>query len=428
MKTVLISSVGGSADPVVHAVRQNAPLDFVYFLCSSGTSDTASEHTIAHVTYRKLRGDCPNCKKKFETQVEVRPIAEQASLTQERFEVIAAADPDDLADVHRACQEIVQRLHARFPGGEVSVLANYTGGTKTMSVGLAVAALRNGWRLQTNHTGAGRTNLISVQSGDIALPQDSAGILAEDRLERAASLEARHDYSGALQLLEETLVRAVIPHDLRDRVLAKRAHCQMWSAWDRLDYDNALSIAQGHSALQDFVARLKELRRIRDLTEGADHWVPPSLTGMALVEDVIANAGRCRERGRFDDAAARLYRATELLAQVRLRRKFGIRTSDVPQDRPEYTPSTRELLAANKNERTGRIELGLRAAYQFLAVLADPLGQKFIQTEESVHAFLAARNHSVLAHGLRPLSIDDAATLAEWETWLKDMAAVGAAT
>ena len=44
MKTVLVLTVGGSADPVVHAIQQNKNVAFVYFLCSTGPA--GSDKTI----------------------------------------------------------------------------------------------------------------------------------------------------------------------------------------------------------------------------------------------------------------------------------------------------------------------------------------------------------------------------------------------
>jgi len=50
-------------------------------------------------------------------------------------------------------------------------VANYTGGTKTMTLGLGIYALRKApeWEVQFNASGK-RTNLIKIERGDIALP------------------------------------------------------------------------------------------------------------------------------------------------------------------------------------------------------------------------------------------------------------------
>ena len=43
MKTILVLSVGGSAEPIVNAIKNNHP-DFVYFFCTCGPK--GSEKTI----------------------------------------------------------------------------------------------------------------------------------------------------------------------------------------------------------------------------------------------------------------------------------------------------------------------------------------------------------------------------------------------
>ena len=94
MKNILVCTVGSSAAPLVHALRQNAPIDFVVFLCSSGDTDAASDRTVTQVTYRKTKGQCPHCEKKFEVQEAVQPIAGQAELAPGSFEILPIADPD----------------------------------------------------------------------------------------------------------------------------------------------------------------------------------------------------------------------------------------------------------------------------------------------------------------------------------------------
>jgi len=92
------------------------------------------------------------------------------------------------------------------------------------------------------------------------------------------------------------------------------------------------------------------------------------------VKDLLANS-LCRSReGRFDEAVARLYRAIEATAQVRLREGRAIPdTSKVPLQR---------LLEALARQWAGRaaggmVFLGLRDDYVLLLTLDDDLGKVF---------------------------------------------------
>jgi ABC-type transport system involved in cytochrome c biogenesis ATPase subunit len=118
MKKVLIASVGGSAELIVHAIQSRQP-DFVYFLCSTGK--VGSDETAEKV------------------------IAPAAGLTQSRYVIERVARANDLDDVDAACERIRADLATRFAGEELSVVANYTGGTKVMSVGLGGFAKQYGW-------------------------------------------------------------------------------------------------------------------------------------------------------------------------------------------------------------------------------------------------------------------------------------------
>jgi energy-coupling factor transporter ATP-binding protein EcfA2 len=121
MKKVLIATVGGSSELIVNAIAHAQP-DFVYFLCSTGKggSDATIEKTIVPST-RLPPG----------------------SYVVERVQAI-----HDLRDVTAACARIETDLDARFAGEDLDVVANYTGGTRTMSTGLGALALRRGWNAE----------------------------------------------------------------------------------------------------------------------------------------------------------------------------------------------------------------------------------------------------------------------------------------
>jgi len=118
MTKVLIVSVGGSSELIVNAILQSKP-DFVYFLCSTGKS--GSDETVATT------------------------IVPRAQLAADSFSVERVHSPDELRDVVGACARIEADLDERFTGNDLTVVANYTEGTKSMSAGLVVLAQRRGW-------------------------------------------------------------------------------------------------------------------------------------------------------------------------------------------------------------------------------------------------------------------------------------------
>lgn len=146
---------------------------------------------------------------------------------------------------------------------------------------------------------------------------------------------------------------------------------------------------------------LADVRRHRSLLEIMAEQ-PPGPT-RERVADLIANARRCRRRGRYDDAVARLYRAIEAVAQCRLAGEHQISdTGHVPLDR---LPGELRQTWANRLNG-GAIFLGLQDDYELLASLGNPLGALFreLDLHDRKKSPLTARNQSILAHGFDAVS------------------------
>lgn len=122
-------------------------------------------------------------------------------------------------------------------------------------------------------------------------------------------------------------------------------------------------------------------------------------TKYAVVQDMLLNAERCAGRGRYDDATARLYRALEALAQLRLFSKYRIRTSDVDINKIPYC-SRKGYETKGKD---GKIKLGLVEDYELLFKLEDPIGEVFKRKESDLREVLERRNRSILAHGFKSI-------------------------
>ncbi len=421
MTMVLVCTVGGSDAPIIHAVEQNQPA-FVFFLCSGGSGPGASAGAITGTVASARRVTCPECGRTFEQQVTAGPLARKAGLAPGQFEVVTIEDPDSLDHVIQACESIERTVRQKSP--EAEVVANYTGGSKTMSVGLAlyaVAVTRGRWQLQVNAAGAGRTDLIRVETGDTAVAQDGVALGVRQAREEAEELERRHDYDGGVAVLEaagrslgQGAGRQLAPTLQRLRVLA---------AWDRLSFQEALGLARTDPVLAKQHGKLlRELRATVELLGGDSPWPRGRVTGAALVEDLVANARRWARRRRFDEAFGRLYRATELVAQVRLRRAYGVSTSSAETAADRLQPEERPWLMARADGR-GVVRLGLVDAYDLLARLGDPLGLVARAHRDRLLVWLDFRNCSLFAHGLTPIDRESWVLHGEaWSDWVLELA------
>jgi CRISPR-associated protein (TIGR02710 family) len=130
------------------------------------------------------------------------------------------------------------------------------------------------------------------------------------------------------------------------------------------------------------------------------------------VEDLVGNALRLAHQKRFEDAILRLYRACELLAQLRLRHEHGLNTGDLDLQNPRLSQLPEDLaqLLRERKERENRAWAGLLESYRILAALGDPLGKVFAEKwGERLKDLLRMRNSLFLTHGLNPVAE------AEWE-------------
>ena len=105
------------------------------------------------------------------------------------------------------------------------------------------------------------------------------------------------------------------------------------------------------------------------------------------------------------------------MAQTRLKKTHGIRTAGVePEDLPE---SVRANIMEGKvpEGKAGAVRLGLFDAWTVLTGFSnDPLGRLFAPREGDLQRILEARNHSLFAHGFRPITS---------ETWREFRKVVG---
>ena len=167
MPKILLLSVGGSPEPVVNTIKKNKP-DFVYFFCSSGARGSAA--TIdgpGEPCGEKRETFCPECGHAYYLGTTGKSIASRAHLEKSRYEIVTVDDPDDLDDCYEKLLLLTKQIE-EVHGGDSQIIANYTGGTKTMSVAMfMVGLMTEKWDLAVNI--GQRTDLIKVRAGDVPI-------------------------------------------------------------------------------------------------------------------------------------------------------------------------------------------------------------------------------------------------------------------
>lgn len=391
MPTILLVTVGGSHQPIVTAIDTLKP-DRVMFICSDGAKGSKTQ----------VIGAGTPCEVRKGTEIIDRlpNIPTQAKLG-ERFEperdLILIAEPDDLSECYRTIVAAIQALQQSAP--PLMLKADYTGGTKSMSVGLAMAAID--YRVEVFLTTGNRTDLIRVQRGEMTAQTSIAPVLIQRTLDRFLPLVLQqYNYPAAIAELTQLLHSMTVSSDLRRQILALADICKGLDAWDRFEHLEALALLQPYMKIPEiqplglFLKRVIHSRSTIDLDFNIEPNAAIKGHGYEIVHDLLLNADRRAIQGRYDDAVGRLYRALELLAQVRLSMAHGIETGDLDPTK----------LPAHLQAKFDRDKIALRQSYDLLSQLdGDPIGQLYRQQQPRIVDALKIRNNSLFAHGFQPI-------------------------
>ena len=380
MRRVLLLTVGGSHEPIVESIEHNKP-DFVIFLCSDDIGTTKGSYTQVIGEGNVLRSN------RELASADLPNIVTLIGLQPENFEVRKIGRIDELADCYRIAAQAIQDAHDRFE--HATIVADYTGGTKSMTAGLVAAALDADECSLTMVTGVrkdlrkvvDRTSLVrSVQIEDLQLLR---------RVRIAEELLARYDYASAREVIEDASRLCRNDHSFQ-QLTEFATLCRGFDAWDRFDHPSAMACVS--SLPKGRCGKHKAFLNIMLAKRGH---------GFEMVEDILLNAERRAAQNRFDDAVGRLYRATEMTSQIWLQEKYGIVTGDVDLSLvpEEQRASLREAAGEGKQVRIGLIQ-----SWDLISQMSgDNVGARFLPFRPRLLTFLSVRNQSLLAHGIQPV-------------------------
>lgn len=359
MTTVLILTLGTSPDPIINCIRSLRP-ERVVFLCSS------ESRKLVQQVLNKV--PLPN----FETERDIEELRQPLSA---KHSAEVENELDQLDRVYLRALSLFERVRHEDPG--CRIIADYTGGTKTMTTGLAMAAIDDGgvelnlttmrrsvvdtegsrfnYELASESLGAvlqmkeldsrhakalkklsellpelkdaashSRASVLSGFSAPVSV--STAAIHARRLRDRELpALLKRHDYEAARQAARR--IQAIADPDPQTRQWLRWLEALLvgLDAWDRFDHRRALEVIEGlddprlRESLLFPLKRVIASRRILDREADAQRWPQIKGHGLEAVEDLLRNAERRASQERYDDAVGRLYRAMELTEQLLLK-------------------------------------------------------------------------------------------------------------
>ena len=395
MTTILICTVGGSHQPIVTAITVEKP-DHVYFICTDRDPATNTPGSNLQITGK---GCC--IKARFNDDAPNLPnIPTQAGLNADQFSVYITSS-DELDQIYSDCNKAIKDALSQFPSAKI--IADYTGGTKSMCAGLVMAAMEYE-DIELQLITGSRNNLVAVNDGDqYRLFVNTKGIQFERLIAPYRQAWTRYAYSEA----EDGLKHTAVPQDgeLRAQYTRFRDLSRAFAEWDNFNHQTALEILQRYASVlgprPDFSCYFDVATRLNN----DNHNVREA----AQLLDLYRNAQRRAAQGRYDDAIARVYRLIEWTAQWLLRTQCNIQTGDVKeQDIPEG-------LTLTKNHDSGQYQAGLFAAWQLVRFKTKGAAAQFIVAQENnMRNHIKVRNLSILAHGFEPVRASDWQPIHSW--------------
>lgn len=401
---ILVITIGGSCAPIVTSINQNEP-NIIHFICSDDADRKGSYITVNGEG--NVCGDNPQKLDKSNILKQVNiPLDQEGKI----YFIHKIQQFDDFNACYGHCFKLILDIQREHPDAEI--IADYTGGTKSMSAGLAAISLD--FKDITLCVMKGiRLNLVKVQNGteSIRLTQTNIAFLNR-QIELASQQMEKFDFDGAISILEDCLKVSNIPDVTHDKIQMMLIFSKAYLAWDRFDHIEAWNMlyckkkyaVEATKFLESVIWSRRQFDEIFERDDLVGFSKSPKGCGYELVDDLLLNAERKAKQARYDDAVGRLYRALELLVQVRLKLCYEINTGDVDLDK--LPDNLRLEYEDKKSPKDNKIRLGLQESYDLLCKInsADELGRIYPSIEKKLLNCLSTRNNSLFAHGMSPIS------------------------
>jgi len=151
--------------------------------------------------------------------------------------------PDDPAECYTLASAIISKLLNDDPRAEI--MADYTGGTKTMSLSLGMAAMDYNISLFLTTGSIRWPPLGSVKGGESTELVSTALIDVQRKLEQFLPVYFKsYQFPAAANRLQRLMTSVQIPPENRPRIRCLLDFCKAYDAWDKFDHAGAWMLLQ----------------------------------------------------------------------------------------------------------------------------------------------------------------------------------------
>ncbi|HEY8421763.1 MAG TPA: TIGR02710 family CRISPR-associated CARF protein [Thermoclostridium sp.] len=320
----------------------------------------------------------------------------------------------------------IKKIYEQW-GRPKNIYVDFTGGTKSMSAGCAMAGVAIKAKL-VYISGKLISSLKKPEPGSerLLIIEDPYTVFGDLEREQAIALFNSMDYVSAFRVFEELDQRTNTKEYGALKCLSKA-----YDSWDSLDINKAIEnlsecikiiavveklnknfiLIKHKDKLQKQLEVLKVLQEIHRTNNSKDHKSNVFDKIGYLIANLYQNALRREKQEKYEMASLLLYRILESIEQKRLW-NYGIDTANA-----DYSnlPIEEDLLI-NKidyisakvygSNRQGQLEkkIGLMSGFITLAALEDDIVKankkgKEIEPLKTLYGKVIARNNSIFAHG-----------------------------
>lgn len=409
----LVLSCGGSIEPLVESILEYEP-DLVYFIHSEQSFYQAM-YILSIFNYDLIY----NCK--------------------------LVKNYQDIEDVFVKSREVIKELKEK----DYQIRIDFTGGTKTMSAGLVLASIGQGCK----HSYIGSEDLNGRDKNGLGIVLDGYEVVTEqkDPIESRAVLEFNkgklffdeYQFKAAKKNFDDAKEKSK-SYDLKKIAKIYSNIVELYDLWDKFDIKKSKNVMLYQSFETEILKKIEtdeylnnhfsnEYPMFINQIEKNINFLKIKISDKKQVNkdninyylpDLLNNAQRRIEEEKYDDAVARLYRAIELIAQIKLTRKglidekrlkgkvFKIKKSEIDNLPNDLKIKGNIQSWFEYKNSTEVFKVGLCKNYLILDGLGVDFAQKYVK-DINIQNNVNLRNGSILAHGLNRIKDKKAKRLME---------------
>ena len=312
------------------------------------------------------------------------------------YEFIQVEHIDDFKEYFNAIKSKI------FEFKDEKVVIDYTSGTKTMTMAAAFASMI--YHKNLVFVSGKRENGIVKSGTEKIISQNLYPVYDDLMMEKIEDLFNSNGFEAGKILLDDVV-------ESEDKQMYEKLF-DIYYNFDNINYEKAFELFTVEF-LKEVIKRFGHLKSQLSQNRMALQTIvrkEHKLRCYCILASLINNAKRRYREGKYDDAIARLYRSFELVAQIRLKEKYNIKTSKVDLEslrKRGLTDDYLDTLDSCRSDLNDDVKIGLIKDYDLLYHLGDDLGVFYAENVNEINECSSFRNKSILAHGLNYQTKDD---------------------